>query len=235
VNPSTPFDEISTVTGGAPAIPMHLTPWRMFADADPIVQAVMIILILASIACWTVLIAKASELATAKRALTGDLERLGKAASIGDIAAMAHNPVSAMVEAAKAEMDVPASAEGIKERLSLRLNRIEIHAARRMLKGTTLLATIASVGPFVGLLGTVWGIMNAFIGIAQTQTTSLAVVAPGIAEALLATACGLVAAIPAVVIFNSFVRSVGEYQGRMGDASTEIAVLTSRMLDSGMR
>ncbi|SFF92309.1 outer membrane transport energization protein ExbB [Novosphingobium sp. CF614] len=234
MHPSVPVDEITAATGGPPTIPIHLTPWRMFADADPIVQAVMIVLLMASIACWAVLIAKSSELSAAKRALNGDLRRLGAAGSIGELHDMVHGPVSAMVEAARVELDRPASIEGVKERLSLRLNRIEVHAARRMLKGTTLLATIASVGPFVGLLGTVWGIMNAFIGIAQTQTTSLAVVAPGIAEALLATACGLLAAIPAVVIFNAFIRAVAEYQGRMGDASTEIAVLTSRVLDPGL-
>ena len=92
--------------------------------------------------------------------------------------------------------------EGVKERVASRLERLEAGAGRRMLKGTGVLATIGATAPFVGLFGTVWGIMNSFIGISKSQTTNLAVVAPGIAEALLATALGLVAAIPAVVIYN---------------------------------
>ena len=87
-----------------------------------------------------------------------------------------------------------------------------------MNKGTGLLATIGSTAPFVGLFGTVWGIMNSFIGISKAQTTNLAVVAPGIAEALLATAIGLFAAIPAVIIYNQFARWIGGYKGLLGDA-----------------
>jgi biopolymer transport protein ExbB len=94
-----------------------------------------------------------------------------------------------------------------------------------------VLATIGSTAPFVGLFGTVWGIMNSFIGISKAQTTNLAVVAPGIAEALLATAFGLVAAIPAVVIYNVFSRQIAGYRGLLGDASAEIQRLVSRDLD----
>jgi biopolymer transport protein ExbB len=113
------------------------------------------------------------------------------------------------------------------------LARLEVAAARDMNKGTGLLATIGSTAPFVGLFGTVWGIMNSFIGISRAQTTNLAVVAPGIAEALLATAIGLFAAIPAVIIYNQFARSIGSYRALLGDASAEVLRLVSRDLDRG--
>jgi biopolymer transport protein ExbB len=100
-----------------------------------------------------------------------------------------------------------------------------------MTRGTGILATIGSTGPFVGLFGTVWGIMNSFIGISEAQTTNLAVVAPGIAEALLATAMGLVAAIPAVVIYNAFARSIAGYKALLLDASAELLRLVSRDID----
>ena len=119
----------------------------------------------------------------------------------------------------------------MKERVASRLERIEAAAGRSMNRGTGILATIGSTGPFVGLFGTVWGIMNSFIGISKAQTTNLAVVAPGIAEALLATALGLAAAIPAVVIFNVFARSIAGYRGLLGDGAAEIMRLISRDFD----
>ena len=121
--------------------------------------------------------------------------------------------------------------EGIKERVSFRLERLVAACGRNMSSGTGVLATIGSTAPFVGLFGTVWGIMNSFIGIAKTQTTNLAVVAPGIAEALLATALGLVAAIPAVVIYNVFARSIAGYKAQVSDASAQVLLLVSRDLD----
>jgi biopolymer transport protein ExbB len=124
---------------------------------------------------------------------------------------------------------------GIKERIGTRLARLEIAAGREMNRGTGLLATIGATAPFVGLFGTVWGIMNSFVGISKAQTTNLAVVAPGIAEALLATAVGLFAAIPAVIIYNQFARSIGAYRALLGDASAEILRLVSRDLDRGQR
>ncbi|HRQ83434.1 MAG TPA: tonB-system energizer ExbB, partial [Azospirillaceae bacterium] len=123
--------------------------------------------------------------------------------------------------------------DGVKERVASRLDRIEAAAAQRMTAGTGILATIGSTGPFVGLFGTVWGIMNSFIGISKAHTTNLAVVAPGIAEALLATAIGLVAAIPAVVIYNVFARAISGYRAQIGDVAAEIQRLVSRDLDRG--
>jgi biopolymer transport protein ExbB len=120
--------------------------------------------------------------------------------------------------------------EGIKERVASRLERIEAACGRRIMRGTSVLATIGATAPFVGLFGTVWGIMNSFIGISKLHTTNLAVVAPGIAEALLATAFGLAAAIPAVVIYNMFSRSIAQYRALYADTSVEIMTLVSRDL-----
>lgn len=119
----------------------------------------------------------------------------------------------------------------MKERLAIALSRIEAHAGRSMARGTGLLATIGATAPFVGLFGTVWGIMNSFIGISQSKTTNLAVVAPGIAEALLATAIGLVAAIPAVIIYNVFARAIAGYRALLSDASGEVLQHISRDLE----
>jgi biopolymer transport protein ExbB len=120
---------------------------------------------------------------------------------------------------------------GIKERVASRMQRLETAAGRSIIRGTGVLATIGSTAPFVGLFGTVWGIMNSFIGISKAQTTNLAVVAPGIAEALLATAIGLVAAIPAVIIYNQFSRWTAGYRVLVGDASAHVQRLVSRDLD----
>lgn len=120
--------------------------------------------------------------------------------------------------------------EGIKERTGFRLERRVAAVGRHMGRGNGY-GDYRRYLPFVGLFGTVWGIMNSFIGIAQTQTTNLAVVAPGIAEALLATAIGLVAAIPAVVIYNIFARMIGSYKATLGDVAAQVLLLQSRDLD----
>ena len=125
--------------------------------------------------------------------------------------------------------------ESLKERISWLLERIEASAIRHTGRGMGLLATIGATAPFVGLFGTVWGIMNSFIGISEAQTTNLAIVAPGIAEALLATAFGLVAAIPAVIIYNHFARAIGGYKALVGDAAVTVLGLLSRDFDRGVR
>ncbi len=217
-------------------LPRDLSVRAMFQHADIVVQGVMIGLMIASVITWTILVAKAVELWAAQRAvrraisgsdkdrtLTMRRNRLGDAAG----------PGAAFAEAAAAEMllSLGGDATGTKERIASRLSRMEIALARRMTRGTGLLATIGSTAPFVGLFGTVWGIMNSFIGISQSQTTNLAVVAPGIAEALLATATGLVAAIPAVVIYNLFARATGGYKAELATLSALVQRLASRELD----
>jgi biopolymer transport protein ExbB len=139
-----------------------------------------------------------------------------------------------MLRVATRELQLSApviASDAVRERIQIGLARIEAEHARRITRGTGLLAIIGSTGPFVGLFGTVWGIMNSFIAIAKQNTTNLAVVAPGIAEALLATAIGLAAAIPAVVIYNLFSRAIGGYRGMRGDAAAEVLRLASRDQD----
>ncbi|WP_460053809.1 tonB-system energizer ExbB [Pseudomonas sp. S2_D06] len=214
-----------------------LSPWGMYKNADIIVKIVMIGLAIASIITWTIWIAKGLELMGAKRRLRGEIAQLKKSASLKEASATAAKEgtlANLLVHDALEEMRLSVNSrekEGIKERVSFRLERLVAACGRNMSSGTGVLATIGSTAPFVGLFGTVWGIMNSFIGIAKTQTTNLAVVAPGIAEALLATALGLVAAIPAVVIYNVFARSIAGYKAQVSDASAQVLLLVSRDLD----
>ena len=227
----------------ATSLPRDLSPWSMFANADLVVQAVMIGLAFASLVTWSVWLAKSLELLAARRRLLAALSAIAGEQSLGDAAASIetriggrHGVVQALIHAAAQELRLSAdlaAKEGIKERIASRFARIEAAAARGMGRGTGVLATIGSTAPFVGLFGTVWGIMNSFIGISKAQTTTLAVVAPGIAEALLATAIGLFAAIPAVIIYNQFARWIGGYRGLLGDAAAEVLRLVSRDLDRG--
>jgi biopolymer transport protein ExbB len=209
-------------------LPKDLSVWGMFMAADWVVQGVMVGLVLASVLTWTVFVAKSLELAVAVRRQRRLLAGLDSAASLDKA------PASDLVAAAQAEQRLSADTvddrDGLKERVASRLERLEAATGRRMLKGTGVLATIGSTAPFVGLFGTVWGIMNSFIGISRSQTTNLAVVAPGIAEALLATALGLAAAIPAVVIYNHFSRRVTAYRALVGDTSAAVLRLVSRDL-----
>jgi len=220
---------------GAAALPRDLSPWGMFVSADWVVKAVMIGLAVASVITWTVWLAKTIEIARAKRRARNALAALAgvdtlSAAKAADLPA----PAGELVAAAIAEIRVSADAierDGLKERIASRLERIEAAFGRKISRGTGVLATIGATAPFVGLFGTVWGIMNSFIGISKSHTTNLAVVAPGIAEALLATAFGLAAAIPAVVIYNWFARSIAGYRAQLGDSSAEVLRLVSRDLD----
>jgi biopolymer transport protein ExbB len=189
-------------------LPRDLSPWGMYLNADAVVKAVLIGLALASIVTWTVWLAKTIEIILAKRRVRAALNELVRVRSTAEgieRLADAQGEVVQLLDAAVAELKVSTGStdrEGIKERIASRLERIEASYGRRILRGTGVLATIGATAPFVGLFGTVWGIMNSFIGISKSHTTNLAVVAPGIAEALLATAFGLAAAIPAVVIYN---------------------------------
>ncbi|WP_426133009.1 tonB-system energizer ExbB [Pseudomonas sp. PWP3-1b2] len=214
-----------------------LSPWGMYQNADVVVKAVMIGLAIASIITWTIWISKGFELLGAKRRLRAEIVHLKKATTLKEASSTATKQgtlANLLVHDALEEMRLSANTrekEGIKERVAFRLERLVAACGRNMSSGTGVLATIGSTAPFVGLFGTVWGIMNSFIGIAKTQTTNLAVVAPGIAEALLATALGLVAAIPAVVIYNVFARSIAGYKAQVSDASAEVLLLVSRDLD----
>ena len=217
-------------------LPQDLSPWGMFLHADTIVKAVMIGLAVASLVTWTVWVAKSIELFGARAAVRRGLRILANATTL----AQAHEklrtatgPVAQLMQAAANEIRLSANlrADGLKERIAWQSERIEMAAGRKISRGTGILATIGATAPFVGLFGTVWGIMDSFIGISKAHTTNLAVVAPGIAEALLATALGLVAAIPAVMIYNVLARSTTHYRALIGDASAQVMKLVSRDLD----
>lgn len=217
-----------------------LSPWGMFMAADYVVKSVMVGLLTASLVTLIIWVAKSMQLSGARRRAYKALREVLKAESLADVAAVMatrRGLGAVLVQAAAEEVEMSrdlvgrVDPGGIKERVSSRLSRIEVAAGRKISQSLGILASVGSVGPFVGLFGTVWGIMNAFVGIAETQTTNLAVVAPGIAEALLATAFGLVAAIPAVVIYNAFARSVTGYRQLLADVSAGIERLVSRDLD----
>ena len=220
-------------------LPHDLSPWGMFVGADIVVKAVMVGLAFASLLTWTIALAKSLELLSAGRRARAALREIVRARSLDEAASVEarRSDSAAMVTAARQEIHFSAAAldhvetDGVKERVASHLARIEAAAGRRMMRGTGLLATIGSTAPFVGLFGTVWGIMNSFIGISEAQTTNLAIVAPGIAEALLATAIGLVAAIPAVVIYNMFARAITGYRQLLADTSAAIERIVSRDLD----
>jgi biopolymer transport protein ExbB len=230
-------DEASTAQN--PVLPHDLSPMGMFMAADIVVKGVMVALALASVATWAILIVKVLELAGAKHRAKRAIRTLTDAVVLRDLDrdVVKGGPAALMVAAAADELSKSEAVidivpqQGIKERVASQLGRIEARAGKKIAGGTGVLATIGSISPFVGLFGTVWGIMNSFIGISQSQTTNLAIVAPGIAEALLATAIGLVAAIPAVVIYNYFSRSISGYRLMLADAAAAVERLVSRELD----
>jgi biopolymer transport protein ExbB len=222
---------------GTATLPRDLSPWGMFLNADAVVKAVLIGLLFASVVTWTVWLAKSIEIFFAKRRVRTALHKLaGVRSTLKDVQQLAEiqGEVAQFLDATASELKFSSCSsdnEGIKERIASRLERLEAGYARHILRGTGVLATIGATAPFVGLFGTVWGIMNSFIGISKSHTTNLAVVAPGIAEALLATAFGLAAAIPAVVIYNVFARSIAGYRAVLGDAAAEVMRLVSRDLE----
>jgi biopolymer transport protein ExbB len=223
--------------GASELLPRDLSPWGMFLSADPLVKGVLIGLAFASVVTWTVWLAKTIELMVATARARSACAKLASARHLAEAAqalAKSGGAGREFVDAAITELRLSEDGmerEGVKERLASRLQRIEANRGRIMMRGTGVLATIGATAPFVGLFGTVWGIMNSFIGISRSQTTNLAVVAPGIAEALLATAIGLVAAIPAVVIYNVFSRQIASYRALLADASAEVLRLVGRDLD----
>jgi biopolymer transport protein ExbB len=233
---------MSTDAAGRPAKTTSVTlrelsPWSMFLSADIVVKAVMIGLAFASLVTWTIFIAKMFELSLVQHRLRAALRKIGDSRSLAEaqFALGASGTVlSSFLAAALREARLSAgisSDAGVKERAASSFAEIVRAESRRIRLGMGLLATIGATSPFVGLFGTVWGIMNSFIGISKSQTTNLAVVAPGIAEALLATAFGLVAAIPAVIIYNHFARVTKGYLELVGRSSGAAARLLSRDLD----
>lgn len=227
------------LTGPAHAAPTAggLTVGGMVMQADWVVKLVMLGLLLASCVTWTLFVGKLMELRRATRRERAVHDGVIGLRSLGEAKASPALAASPLLREAWTELrlsaDALGDAEGVKERVLSRLDRHEAADARHMTRGVGLLATIGATAPFVGLFGTVWGIMHSFVGIAEKQTTSLAVVAPGIAEALLATAFGLVAAIPSVVIYNHFARRIAAHRALVADTSAAILRLVSRDLSRG--
>ncbi|WP_233246708.1 tonB-system energizer ExbB [Chromobacterium sp. Panama] len=221
------------------AMPADLSALGMYRAADPVVKTVILGLLLAALACWVVLLVKGAALWRADRATGRALSLLGEAATLsearaGCAAQPAHEPARGLLAEADAELRLSspgAPRDSVQARAGFRLEQWQAEQGRRLAAGIGLLATIGAVAPFVGLFGTVWGIMNSFVGIARSGSSSLATVAPGIAEALLATAVGLVAAIPAVVIYNLFSRALARHKGRSQQAAGLALLLLSRELD----
>ncbi|PHM23615.1 tonB-system energizer ExbB [Xenorhabdus ehlersii] len=232
-----PIEEVSGNQSGGFAT--DLSVWGMYQNADAVVKTVMVGLVIASVITWALFFSKGTELLMARRRLCKEQLALAEAANLDaavKIAADFGNRSISRLLLSEAQSERALSADsidkvGTKERTSFRMERAVAAISRHMGRGNGYLATIGAISPFVGLFGTVWGIMNSFIGIAHSQTTNLAVVAPGIAEALLATALGLVAAIPAVVIYNVFARVISSYRGQVGDMAAKAILLLGRDLD----
>jgi biopolymer transport protein ExbB len=224
------------------------TPITMFMDAEWVVKIVIIGLLLASITSWTLLIGKIIEFAGLNRASNNFVEAFRGARSIADINRIATseefegNPLADMAAAASGEVELSRQAglavtgdnkDSTVTRASSAVAAVQSGLAKRLSGGMTFLASVGSASPFVGLFGTVYGIMISFIGIANTNTTNLAVVAPGIAQALLATGIGLFAAIPAVIFYNYFQTRISGFGTRTDGFIAELTNAISRQLDKG--
>ncbi|MDX2287593.1 MAG: tonB-system energizer ExbB [Hyphomicrobiaceae bacterium] len=230
----------SASEGDAKHLPHGLSPWGMFMAADIVVKAVMVGLAIASVMTWTVWIAKSFELSRTRSRLASGRRAISGVGSLAEAAQRIPRDshlVAGLVDAAALELRLShgiGDQGAIKERVRSRMDSIVRDTGRSLTYGTGILATIGSTAPFVGLFGTVWGIMNSFISISESQTTNLAIVAPGIAEALLATAIGLVAAIPAVVFYNQLARTISGCRADTAETAAEIERLVSRDLDRGL-
>jgi biopolymer transport protein ExbB len=240
-------DATPTKVGGANA--GHLGPWEMFMDAEFLVKLVMIGLLVCSLLSWTILILKIFEFASMNRITNRFLETWRGAKSINEMGKIAEsdefagNPLADMAAAASAEVELSRQAglhvagehrDNTINRAQNAVAAVQASLSRRLSSGMQFLATVGSTGPFIGLFGTVYGIMHSFIGIANSNTTNLAVVAPGIAEALLATGLGLFAAIPSVVFYNYFQTMITAYGSRTEGFVAELMNAISRQLDKGV-
>ncbi|GLS85884.1 hypothetical protein GCM10010873_08580 [Cypionkella aquatica] len=215
--------------------------FSIILSAHWVVQAVMVMLAVAAFAALTIMVQKIAELTLAFRALRRSAQQLTTATTLAAAVRGLHGQRDAASQMARVAADEFANlsefptdsayAHAAQQRTRLAMDRIEAGALARLRAGSGLLASIGATSPFIGLFGTVFGIMNAFLAIAETKTTSLAVVAPGIAEALFATAIGLLAAIPAVLIYNGLSRAVIAYRRKLADSAAQIERLLSRDID----
>ncbi|MFZ5720287.1 MAG: tonB-system energizer ExbB [Pseudomonadota bacterium] len=257
-----PADAAAPAPEAAPAAPAEEAPadpptmkhagklnvGTMFMDADPVVKVIMIGLVLASVLSWAILVTKMLEFRSLQRQSDGFMESFRGAKSISDMSRIAlseeydGNPLADMAAAAAQEVELSRQAglsiagehrDTTLSRAEHAVSAVQASLARRLSGGMQFLASLGSNAPFIGLFGTVYGIMNSFIGIANTNTTNLAVVAPGIAEALLATGLGLFAAIPSVIFYNYFQTRISAYGARSEGFVAELMNAISRQLDKG--
>ena len=221
-----------------------LSIWGLFLQADVIVKLVMVILLLLSFWCWAVIFDKWVRLRRLNARAREFEESFWSGGSLDDlydrVGSRPADPMATVFAAAMREWRRSAArgliaTESMRGNLQERIERVMAVAAgremERLEKYMSFLASVGSTAPFIGLLGTVWGIMNSFQSIAASKNTSLAVVAPGIAEALFATALGLVAAIPAVIAYNKLSTEIGRYGGRLDAFTSEFAAILSRQMD----
>jgi len=235
--------ESETLNAAGIAAAYDFSVLALFTRADLIVKAVMIVLIVASIWCWAIIFEKVRRLRRLNSEASTFEDRFWSGGSLDELydnmGTQPRDPMSAVFSAAMREWRrsadsgyaSPAVGSSLMERvgrvMDVTVNR-EIERVERQL---TILASTGSTAPFIGLFGTVWGIMNSFQAISITKNTSLAVVAPGIAEALFATALGLVAAIPAVIAYNKISKDVDRYAARLDDFANEFSAIISRQLE----
>ena len=238
-----PNESVDSLTLGGSAA-SDLTVWGLFLEADIVVKIVMIILLFCSFWTWAIIFEKISRLRRLRSRAEDFEESFWSGGSLDDLYdrldSRPTDPMSALFVSAMREWRRSiakglASSDQARGRLQQRVERVMgITMGRemdRLERHMVFLASVGSAAPFVGLFGTVWGIMNAFTSIAASKNTSLAVVAPGIAEALFATALGLVAAIPAVIAFNKLSNDLGRYAARLEAFQVEFGAILSRQME----
>jgi biopolymer transport protein TolQ len=241
-----PQNTLETVQVGQSTSSAHLSMFDLFLHADWVVQLVMLILLGASFWCWTIIFAKSFKLRHLKTKAEAFEEAFwsgGALESLYDrIGSRPKDPLSAVFVSAMREWRRSSTkgrtlAQDARATIQQRIERVMNTTMNREMESIeshmTFLASVGSTAPFVGLFGTVWGIMHSFQSIAASQSTNLAVVAPGIAEALFATALGLIAAIPAVLAYNKISTEIGRYANRLESFSHEFSLLISRQLEGG--
>lgn len=237
-------DVVNSLGGSAAPDAAEITLWYLFQRADIVVKAVMLLLVVASIWCWAVIFDKVMTIRAVRRRSDKFEDAFWSGGPLDDlydrVSANPADPMAAVFSAGMREWrrsaetgPIPAGAIGLQQRIERVMSITLEREMGRLEKYLTLLASVGSAAPFIGLFGTVWGIMNAFTAIAASKQTSLAVVAPGIAEALFATALGLVAAIPATVAYNKFSNDMARYAGRLEGFMGEFSTIVSRQLDEG--
>jgi len=241
--PTTDVDITQTGGDAAPSAIGSISVVSLFERADLVVKAVMVLLLLASLWSWTIIINKSLALSTLRRRATKFEKIFWSGRSLDDLyqqfAAKADHPMAAVFVSALREwrraFENGAPKEsvlaGVKDRIDKAMSVTITRETDGIERQLGFLATVGATAPFVGLFGTVWGIMNSFSAIAARHDTTLAVVAPGIAEALFATAMGLLAAIPAVIFYNRFVSEIGRYINRLDAFADEFSAILSRQLD----